>query len=77
MSLKVYDGAEIFSGVATLSDCLREEGFDVASMDIINWEKFASERAKGGKPLKCRNALDLTTSAGFGQLSKDSLVDPA
>ena len=64
-ALQIYDAAEIFSGRGILSECLREAGMAVASLDVVYWEDFAEQRSKKGRPVSCRNPLDLTTSAGF------------
>ena len=71
-ALKVWDCVEVFSGKAVLSDCLRLAGMTAASLDIAYWGDVVEKRAYMGKPLKCRNALDLTHPAGFGLLAVSS-----
>ena len=66
--VKVYDAVEVFSGKAVLSRCLLEDGFAVGSIDISDWYEYRQRRALEGRGFKCRNPLDLTTSAGFGCL---------
>ena len=66
--LQIYDVIEVFSGAEVLSDAARELGLAAASLEVVNWARYKAQRAKSGRPLKCRNGLDLCGPAGFGLL---------
>ena len=66
--LQIYDVIEVFSGAEVLSDAVRDLGLAAASLDVVNWASYKAKRAKSGRPLKCRNGLDLCGPAGFGFL---------
>ena len=66
--LQIYDVIEVFSGAEVLSDAARDLGLAAASLDVVNWAAYKAKRAKSGRPLKCRNGLDLCGPAGFGFL---------
>ena len=58
-----------------LTQCLRDHEIATASLDITHWAKFCRQRESVGRPLKCRNGMDLTTPGGFGLLNFSNLSD--
>ena len=63
-SLQAFDGVEICSGTGILSRVLRDGGYKVCNVDIVDWASYFELH----KPRTSGNPLDLLTPAGMSLL---------
>lgn len=64
MPLKVFDGVEVCSGTGILSRVLRNGGYRICNLDIIDWEDYF----KYHRPQTVGNPLDLLSPGGMALL---------
>ena len=66
MPLKVFDGVEVCSGTGILSRVLRDGGYRICNLDIIDWDDYF----KLHRPQTDGNPLDLLSAGGMALLDK-------
>lgn len=62
--LEAFDGVEMCSGTGILSRVLRDGGYKVCSVDILDWASYFQAH----KPQTTGNPLDLLSPAGMAFL---------
>jgi methylase of polypeptide subunit release factors len=62
---QAFDGLEMCSGTGILSRILRDGGYRVCSVDIVDWASYFEEH----QPQTTGNPLDLLSPAGMALLS--------
>jgi len=66
--LQAFDGVEVCSGTGILSRVLRDGGYKVCNIDIIDWASYFELN----QPQTSGNPLDLLTPAGMSLLDDES-----
>ena len=68
--LQAFDGVEVCSGTGILSRVLRDGGYKVCNMDIVDWASYFEFH----QPKTSGNPLDLLTPAGMSLLDGDQIL---